>query len=57
LIYDQRVFLPEHERTSGGMMLLPDGAPNLKVFQRRHYLNFDYTSSVDDFYVNPETAP
>lgn len=56
-LYDQRVFLPEHERTSGGMMLLPDGAPNLKVFQRRHYLNFDYTSSVDDFYVNPETAP
>ena len=55
-LYDQRVFLPEHERTSGGIMLLPDGAPNLQVFQRRHYLNLDYTSSVDDFYVNPETA-
>ncbi len=35
-------------------MLVPDGVPNLKAFQRRPFLNFDYTSSVDAFYVNPE---
>ncbi len=56
-LYDQRVFLPEEERRRGGMMLVPDGAPHLKVFQRRHSLEFDdFTSSVDAFYVVPETA-
>ena len=55
--YDQRLFLPEYERTSGGVMLLPDGVPDLKVFQKQHHLNFDYTSSVDNFYANPVTAP
>ena len=56
-LYDQRLFLPEYERISGGMMLLPDGVPDLKVFQKQHHLNFDYTSSVDNFYANPVTAP
>ena len=56
--HDQRVFLPEQERTGGGMMLVPEGAPELKVFQRRHPLKFDYfTSSVEAFYVAPEIAP
>ncbi len=53
--YDQRVFLPQNERTGGGMMLLPQGAPELRIFQRQHPLQWDYyTSSVDAFYVAPE---
>ncbi len=53
--YDQRVFLPQNERIIGGLMLLPEGAPELKVFQRRYPLLWDYyTSSVDAFYVIPE---
>ena len=57
-LYDQRVFLTEEERTRGGMMLVPKGAPDLRVFQRRNPLEIDYfTSSVDDFYVVPETEP
>ena len=55
--YDQRVFLPEEERTSGGKMLVPDGANDLKVFQRENPLDIDYfTSSVDAFYVAPESV-
>ena len=55
--YDQRFFLPDQDRTMGGKMLVPEGAPNLKVFQRDIPLSFDYfTSSVDAFYAAPETA-
>ena len=55
--YDQRVFLSEEERTSGGKMLVPDGANDLKVFQRENPLDIDYfTSSVEVFYAAPETA-
>jgi len=56
-MYDNRVFLPEEERrTRGGLMLVPDGAPNLKKSNRQPLINLDYTSAVDDFYVEPETA-
>ncbi|EEG78850.1 transglutaminase-like domain-containing protein [Dethiobacter alkaliphilus] len=55
--YDQRVFLPEDERKKGGLMLVPEGAPDLKKFQGQPlFNNFDYTSSVDTFYVAPEIA-
>ncbi len=54
--YDQRVFRPDQERRSGGMMLVPDGAPDLTVFQRRTPLKVDYfTSSVDAFYGDPRS--
>ena len=44
--------------SSAWQLYTPDGAPDLKVFQRRYPLEFDYfTSSVDAFYVVPETAP
>ncbi|RQD75188.1 MAG: transglutaminase domain-containing protein [Candidatus Syntrophonatronum acetioxidans] len=57
-LYDQRVFLTEEERTRGGIMLVPKGAPDLRLFQRRNPLEIDYfTSSVDDFYVVPEATP
>ena len=52
--YDQRVFLPEEERRAkGGMMLVPDGAPDLKEANRQPLFNLDYTSVVDAFYVAP----
>lgn len=58
LQYDQRIFLPSHQRVGGGVMLVPDGAPELKVFQRKYALYFDrYISSVDAFYLAPEQAP
>ena len=56
--YDQRVFLSGEERVRGGIMLVPDGAPDLRVFQRDNPLQIDsFTSAVDDFYVAPEIAP
>ncbi|GEM_PF-986666 len=55
--YDQRVFLPEEERVRGAMMLVPNGAPDLKVVQRQTPLDIDhYTSSLDAMYAGPETA-
>lgn len=55
--YDQRLFLAEQERKMDRMMLAPEGSPELKVFQREHQFKADYfTSSVDAFYVAPETV-
>ena len=55
--YDQRLFLAEQERRMDGMMLVPEGSPDLEVFQRENPLKIDYfTSSVDAFYAAPETA-
>ena len=53
-MYDNRVFLPEEERrTKGGIMLVPDGAPDLKEVNRQPLINLDYTSAVEAFYVAP----
>ena len=55
--YDQRVFLPGYERRGGGMMLVPEGVPNLEVFQRRFPVGIEhYTSSVETFYARPESV-
>ncbi len=56
-LYDQRMFLPEQERMQGGMMLIPQGAPELRQTNRQPLLNFDYTSSVEAFYQAPKTIP
>ncbi len=51
---DQRVFLSEHERLPGRMMLHPVGSPELTRFQRHFSLDINhYTSAVQAFYASP----
>ncbi len=55
--YDQRLFLTEQERKMDRMMLAPEGFLELKVSQRENQFKANYfTSSVDAFYVAPETV-